>query len=969
MPSQDGPAQLDVAQLDQEHLDLAPASGARRRSMRVALRMARRDISRHKCRSILIILLIMLPVAGMTAAATLYQSSQRTPEEIVRYELGNTQARFGALPVPNGESLQDPLNDAYVVSSTGNVDPNFEPALPKDLLPSGYEVLQHLSLPLTTSVGDALVSVQGQQVDALHPAFAGKYTLLDGRAPSSDREVVVSPGLLERFHLSFGEEFTTSAGTFVPVGTIRDADASDNNSFLYLKGGQAPESSGQAGGMSPVSYYIVGPEPISWQQVRDANSKGVGVLSRNVVLNPPPMEERVVPGAQSSGTPPQVLMVYATFGLIGALALLEVGLLAGAAFAVGAKQQVRELALLAASGAEVPTVRAVVAAQGLWLGGLAVLTGAGAGLGAAAAVVHWVRSSGSARLAGVHFDALLTPLAMAMGLAACILAALAPANSIARQAVLGALKSGRAPAATGRRATVTGTIVLVAGSGLLVAGWLLGQSTKDPDRKAEQLGLVTTLLIGGAVLVVIALVLLTGWLVVRLTGRMQGLSLSLRMAARDSARNRGRTVPAVAAVLAAATLASAALVLSASQQAGLRESHSWQALENQAFLSLSVGRPPLADGTAQPPLAVEPGKLASAVGSAISTVAWTEVITGPGSVSNCGYGPDADLTIAARTATSNCVIYSLARPAGQECPMTPQRRVVDPDDWRCRGTLSWNQGLDRSILVGGPEEIRAVFGREAGAEATSMLDAGGIVVTNPVFVREGKVVLQGQDVRTQRQSPSDGSIISDTVTSTSLDALVLEPAVGVPYYGIVSPETAERLDLRPEPAGLLLQLTEFPSAAEVDAVSAAVASVYKQPTGSFWVEPGISKGDAWMAWSIVAISALITFSAAGVTTGLSLADARTDHATLAEVGASPRLRKALAGAQALLTSGLGAALGTIAGAVPAVLIAASTDMRTAVEVPWLQLLALVVAVPFTGSALAWLFTRAELPMSRRGLVA
>lgn len=956
-----------MRQHDAAHLDLAPVKGARRSSFRAALRMARRDISRHKGRSFLIVLLIMLPVAGMTGAASLYQSSQRTPDEIVRYELGNTQARFGVLHVPNGESIQDPLNDAFVVSSSGDFDTSFQPTDPADVIPDGYEVLQHRALPLTTSVGEALVSLQGQQVDALHPAFAGKYTLLDGRAPSSDREVVVSPGLLERFDLSFGDELTTSAGTFIPVGTIRDADASDNNSFLYLKWDQAPESSGQAGGMSPTSYYLVGSAPIPWQQVKDANSKGVSVLSRSVVLDPPPMEERVVPGAQPSGTPPEVVMVYATFGLIGALALLEVGLLAGAAFAVGAKQQVRELALLAASGAEVPTIRAVVTAQGLWLGGLAVLTGAGAGLGAAAAVVHWVRSTGSARLAGVHFDALLTPLAMAMGLAACILAALAPANSIARQAVLGALKSGRAPASSGRRATVTGAVLFLVGGGLLTGGWLLGESAADPDRRAELLPLVATLLIGGAVLVVVALVLLTGWLVVRLTGRMQGLSLSLRMAARDSARNRGRTVPAVAAVLAAATLASAALVLSASQQAGLRESHYWQGLENQAFLPLAVGRPPLADGTAQPPLEVEPDRLASAVTGSINTVAWTKVITGPGTVSNCGFGPDADLTVPARTPTSNCVLYSLARPAGQECPMTPQRREMDPDDWRCRGTMAGSPGLDRSILVGGAEEIRAVFGREAGAEAASMLEAGGMVVTNPVFVRDGKAVLQGGDVRTQRQSPSDGSIISDTVSSTSLDAVVLEPIVSVPYYGIVSPETAERLDLRPEPAGLLVQLSEFPSASQVDAVSAAVASVYKQPTGAFWVEPGISKGDAWMTWSIVAISALVTFSAAGVTTGLSLADARTDHATLAGVGASPRLRKALAGAQALLTSGLGAVLGTIAGAVPVVLIAASTDMRTAVEVPWLQLLALVAAVPLTGSALAWLFTRAELPMSRRGL--
>ncbi|HEY1157057.1 MAG TPA: hypothetical protein VGE95_12300 [Arthrobacter sp.] len=212
-----------------------------------------------------------------------------------------------------------------------------------------------------------------------------------------------------------------------------------------------------------------------------------------------------------------------------------------------------------------------------------------------------VRSTGSARLAGLHPDLLLTALAMAMGLGACVLAALVPARQVSRQAVLVALKSGRAPATTGRRTTLAGVIALALAAGLLAAGWLLGSSTADPDRQAEQLPVVVTMLIAGAVMGVAGLVLLTGWLILRLTSRTQWLSLSLRMAARDSARNRGRSVPAVAAVLAAATLASAALVLSASQQVGLRDSHYWGALENQAYLPLTVDQPPAADGSRQPP--------------------------------------------------------------------------------------------------------------------------------------------------------------------------------------------------------------------------------------------------------------------------------------------------------------------------------------------------------------------------------
>ena len=61
-------------------------------------------------------------------------------------------------------------------------------------------------------------------------------------------------------------------------------------------------------------------------------------------------------------------------------------------------------------------------------------------------------------------------------------------------------------------------------------------------------------------------------------------------------------------------------------------------------------------------------------------------------------------------------------------------------------------------------------------------------------------------------------------------------------------------------------------------------------------------------------------------------------------------------------------LGVLAGVVPALLLVLSTDMRTAVDIPWLHLLALVMAVPVTGAVLAWTFTPSGLPLSRRSLV-
>jgi putative ABC transport system permease protein len=166
---------------------------------------------------------------------------------------------------------------------------------------------------------------------------------------------------------------------------------------------------------------------------------------------------------------------------------------------------------------------------------------------------------------------------------------------------------------------------------------------------------------------------------------------------------------------------------------------------------------------------------------------------------------------------------------------------------------------------------------------------------------------------------------------------------------------------------LLVQLGALPTDAEQDKVSAGLGRFYGIPGMTMHVEPGADTDNAPWLWLLVGLSALITLSAAGITTGLALADARTDHMTLAAVGAAPGLRKSLAGAEALMTAGLGTLLGLLAGVVPAALIVSATRMFAGPTIPWLQLLALLVAAPVTSAALAWLFTQARLPMTRRGI--
>lgn len=117
-------------------------------------------------------------------------------------------------------------------------------------------------------------------------------------------------------------------------------------------------------------------------------------------------------------------------------------------------------------------------------------------------------------------------------------------------------------------------------------------------------------------------------------------------------------------------------------------------------------------------------------------------------------------------------------------------------------------------------------------------------------------------------------------------------------------------------------------------------------------------------WRWAPRAALITLGAAGIATGLAQADSRDDHATLAAIGAPPRVRRTLAAAQSLTIAGLGTGLGVLAGFVPGVALIGAVESLDLV-VPWVLLAAGVAGVPLLAAAAAWLLTRLRLPLRRR----
>ena len=118
--------------------------------------------------------------------------------------------------------------------------------------------------------------------------------------------------------------------------------------------------------------------------------------------------------------------------VIVALGLLEVVLLAGTAFAVGARRQVRELGLVAAAAAAPRDIRRIVLAQGLVLGALGAALGVATGFAVVVAGRPWWERLADAELPGWTFGPWEIAGAALVGLASGLAAAVLPAIGAGR---------------------------------------------------------------------------------------------------------------------------------------------------------------------------------------------------------------------------------------------------------------------------------------------------------------------------------------------------------------------------------------------------------------------------------------------------------------------------------------------------------------------------------------------------------
>jgi putative ABC transport system permease protein len=908
----------------------------------VALRVARREARRGKGRSLLVTAMIGLPVAALAFAAVTYDMFRLTPMEALDRTGGAADAVV--MWARSGPVRQDPTSllftwDSETQDAARDAGQASHADAVRALLPPGSRLLPDNSFGLSVHSAAGVGDIQARALDITDPMTRGIATIRSGHAPHGPGEVALSSGAVAR----------TGAGV---GGTLR---LLDDQRYRVVGIVEFPEDLGQVAlfdpAHAPVEKAVSGPSgrwlvdtpgPLRWSEVKRLNAQGVVALSRDVVRHPPAPGKFTPPAPPRGVADPKTL----SFGvLVAGAAVLEIILLAGPAFAVGARRRQRDLALLAANGATAAHLRRVVLADGVVLGAAGALAGIALGVATAFAgrglLEEYLAQS---RAGGYRVYPLALAGIVAFAMVTALLAATVPAFVAARQDVVASLAGRRGVTRSRKRWLVLGAALTLLGVAVGGAGaWQVSSN----------------LILAGLAVGELGLVLCTPALVGLVARMARILPLSPRIALRDTARNRAAAAPAISAVMAAVAGSIALGMYQGSTD--LRQQHEYRPMLPHGYVSVSLavkssGSDPKAGAPADPVARL-----------LRETLPVRDVVAVPGAECTPG-GPEDACRASLRVPTERLCPFADILPQ-RSLTATEQRAAIR--DGRCAGD-PWrfvNDGV--SFLVDDGTHLAALTGASGDEldRAASTLRAGGIVVGDPRPVVDGSVTIDlrrfhGVDPRQLSQQKPELSVTASAYVlraGTEMGSVVISPAI------------AQRAALRQQVNNVTAVTTRAPTQAERDRLTAGLSRLDRNY--SVYVEQGPWHQANLLMFVLVAAAAVIALGAAGIATGLAAADSRPDLAILAAVGASPGVRRRLSLSQAGVIAGLGSLLGAGAGfgAAAAVLFALNRRYVEAwpalepypITAPWLNLTAALLVVPAIAMLGAGLLTRSRLPVERR----
>lgn len=932
---------------------------------RVALRIARRDALRAKGRSALVLAMIALPVLGVAGIDVIYQSATLDPGEKITRQMGRADAEI-SLSSQGHAILQtpDPNDGVYPV---GLEDHNHrqtpeerrsaatDPAtLVRQLLPAGSSVFPVASGPsVAVTTAQGLVRVGSSEMDLTNPVWHGVVNLLHGNAPTRPQEIAATDGFMKQSGLHLGDTTTVRGLTrpFTITAVVEYPGRLGSSELIARPGALVAPLARASGGKTEDGWggpldgdswlvRLPGTAGFSWKQVQQANAYGFQVASRQVLLHPPARADvpyyRMV--HEHGGNPVGDPVAWTILGTVAGMALLEIVLLAGPAFAVGARRSRRQLGLMAAGGGDRSHIRGVVLGGGVVLGVAGAVVGVVLATLAVAVGRPWLEQAAGERFGHLDLHPLdLLGVAM-IGLVTGVLAAVVPAVQASRQDVVAALTGRGTVKPPSKRLAVLGLVALGAGAALAVLGAAAGQGT--------------VAVLGGSMVAELGMVTCTPFLV-GLFGRLgRWLPLAPRLALRDSVRHRGRTAPAVAAVMAAVAGSVAVGIYTTSADTDHRHRYMPSAPAGAVTL---IGVPVGHDGGA----ALQQAR--SAVETSISGLGQRADVYRVGYQGDCWEGGEP------------CGDASPVMPPKLQCPLDgpgtfseTESTRLNRDDPRCRDRGPGFASSFGLVQAGDAAVLRVLSGIHDPA-AEKALASGKAIVFDPRYIENGMITLRLTDAP-PKQPAKDGQDAQPRSHDVRLPAVARTPSVRT-ALALLPLDTARRVGLTVTADGSVWQPQSVPSTADEQRANAAVAKV--TPDGDVQVERGYQSSSTLTTLGLTLFAAVVALGAAGIATGLAAADSQQDLATLAAVGAAPRIRRTLSGFQCGVIAAMGSVLGAVCGVVPAVALrkveqaAAGLNANVSIVFPWSQMVLTVVALPLVAVVLAAVLSRSRIALVRR----
>lgn len=890
-----------------------------------ALRMARREIGQDRASIAFVWCMIALPVAVICAVQVVVASNDLSERERLGLQLADGQAALNFVGFDGGREF-DGVGTLRVWDD-GEGRPaarlagwSESPAEQEDAV-AAMAGQPALAITWSESIGANGLLVLTLGVDTSRPDAAGVVQLTEGRLPARPGEVLVTPaGLANGLPASGGLRLRDDADRPFEVAVVGAAQVTYEG-VPDLIGATTPSPDG-------ATFLLTGDRPVTWEDAMRFADHGFQTASAHLAANPP--EWARDPGLAEAG---RAFLA----ALIAAAALLEVALVTGPAFAIGAARQRRNLALAAVNGATPAQLRRVALAQAVLLSISAALIGTV--VGTAAGVGVWpLLSSDPTQLHGpLEVPVVQLVAACVLAVVAAVASALVAARGLGRLNLVATLRGSLRSAAGRRTVPRLGSVLIVGGLGL---AWLVG-TVVQPDASAWAFVIWCT----GAVAVVSGSLLVVPALLGSLGRLGERAPVASRLALRETSRQRGRSASTVAAITAGGVVLGVIWTVMASSQAEAALEYRPDLPYGQASVTFRNW------ARAEQTLGRAAAIVADVDDSLLTTpTAWVQ-----------GWQPEDELDE-----------YQTLINVNPGCDPATIFQEETPLD--CTGLRGGSAGPREGILAAPADSLDRLF--ELSDDQSQALRAGRLLVdtsSGPLGASRyhaSSTVVEDDEVSFVRYD--DELAPSEVAAIEQVPALVVPPEVierGASRHRIGALMTTDTAAARNWALGgwRLQVFSDGPISADLEARLAEAL----QPAGfTIEVERGWQPSVDPLVWGITGTLVLLAIVAAAMSTVLGVAELRPFLGTFAAVGADSGLSRRLASAQAWLLGLVGSVLGVAIGlAIGAPLAIASTShlglITPVLALPWQLAAALVIGIPPVAAGVAALSVPARPSLVRR----